>query len=86
MTETKRKQGQRIRTTFHAIQTATQEEIVRLPLEQAKVMNAIMEPGANYESVATLLQWPVGTVKSRLNRARAKIAAMREAAKQQAAE
>ena len=55
------------------IQAIDREEIARLPARfQAPVVLCDLE-GTSYEEAARRLGWPVGTVKSRLSRARARL-------------
>jgi RNA polymerase sigma-70 factor, ECF subfamily len=63
----------------------TEQELDGLPPDQGAALAAHAIDKMRYEAAAAFLQVPIGTVKSRINRARKKITEMRAAAKQQAA-
>lgn len=50
----------------------------RLPLRDKVVLSLVVIEGMKYEEAATMLDVPVGTVRSRLSRARARLKAMAE--------
>jgi len=51
-------------------------EIMRLPVEQREVLLLAAVEELRYEEIATALGIPIGTVMSRLSRARAKLRRM----------
>ena len=53
--------------TLHEVEAA----MLRLPREQREVLVLVAILGTGYEEAATICECPVGTIKSRLNRARA---------------
>lgn len=55
----------------------TEAELGTLDITVRNILNAATCNGHSYQAVAAQFQIPVGTVKSRINRARVKIAAMR---------
>lgn len=57
----------------------TPEELSILPPDQRAIVEAAMaSPKAGYETLAGVTNTPLGTVKSRLSRARSKIMEMRK--------
>ena len=50
-----------------------QDAIVSLPTDQRTMIVLYHTEGFSYEEIATVLELPIGTVKSRLNRARLKL-------------
>lgn len=44
--------------------------LAALPPQQRVILNLVDVEGAGYEKAAEILGWPIGTVRSRLNRAR----------------
>lgn len=58
---------------------ATDAELDALPIVQRNVFVAFVHNGNSYEAISEQLGMPVGTVRSRLHRARAKIARLRAA-------
>lgn len=52
-----------------------QAETARLPEEQRLVLSLVAVEGLSYQEAADLLQVPIGTIMSRLSRARKKLAA-----------
>lgn len=59
----------------------TDAELGALSIIVRNILTAATCNGHSYQDVAAQFQIPVGTVKSRINRAREKIAAMRAAAR-----
>ena len=53
----------------------TQEEIARLPLPQREVLLLVVVENMSYEQTAQMLHLPVGTIRSRLSRARQALSA-----------
>jgi len=53
-----------------------QQALVRLPLDQREALLLVAEQGRTYEEVAILQGVAVGTIKSRVHRARTQLAAM----------
>ena len=53
-----------------------QEALAHLPPEQREALLLVVEQGETYEDVAALCGVAVGTIKSRVNRARTQLAAM----------
>ena len=67
-------------------ETYTADEYAALPLEMALMLRAHVVDGKSYQDLAADFATPLGTVKSRISRARAKISKMRlEAANTQEA-
>ena len=60
----------------------TAEEYASLPIEMALMLRAHVRDGKSYQDLVVDMATPLGTVKSRINRARGKIKRMRESAKQ----
>ncbi|MBB5051151.1 DNA-directed RNA polymerase specialized sigma24 family protein [Afipia massiliensis] len=58
--------------------TATDAELEQLPRNAQDILSLACL-GLNYLSIAATLSVPLGTVRSRLHRARARVAAMRAA-------
>jgi RNA polymerase sigma-70 factor (ECF subfamily) len=58
---------------------AVQREIGRLPDEQRELLFLVAIEGMTYQDAATTLEIPIGTVMSRLSRARQRLAAAIEA-------
>lgn len=54
------------------------QQIFRLPPEQRDVFIFVVAMGYSYEETATICKCSVGTIKSRINRARSKLLAMRD--------
>jgi RNA polymerase sigma-70 factor (ECF subfamily) len=54
-------------------------EVARLPDEQRLVLSLIVVDGLTYQEAASILEIPIGTVMSRLARARKRLAALIEA-------
>jgi RNA polymerase sigma factor (sigma-70 family) len=70
MTETSSKPDQEDRAAWNELRPVLHDEINRLPDKyRLPVILSYLE-GRTNEEVATLLDWPVGTVKGRLSRAR----------------
>jgi len=63
-------------------ETYTTEEYGALPVEQAMLLSAHVRDGQSYEELVARFKIPLGTVKSRISRARARIKRQREAARQ----
>lgn len=59
---------------------ATDAELDELPIVQRNVFVAYVHNGASYEAISEYFGIPVGTVRSRLHRARKKIAGIRDTA------
>jgi RNA polymerase sigma-70 factor (ECF subfamily) len=59
-----------------ALLSALQRAILELPMEQRECVTLIALEGLDYEEASRVLGVPVGTIKSRLFRARAKLAAL----------
>jgi DNA-directed RNA polymerase specialized sigma24 family protein len=59
------------------IREVTEQELEGLPRDQRAALAAHVLGKMNYEAAAAYLQIPIGTVKSRINRARSKIIRMR---------
>jgi DNA-directed RNA polymerase specialized sigma24 family protein len=66
------------------VTSITEAEIAALPAHHSKVLSLFMQ-GMRYRDIADSIGRPVGTVRSRLNRARGRIAASRAALLQAAA-
>jgi DNA-directed RNA polymerase specialized sigma24 family protein len=62
------------------IKSFTAEEFTSMPLKTAMMLRDHLTDGKTYKQVALAHDVPVGTVRSRFNRARAKVANMRAAA------
>ena len=60
-----------VRRRMEALQAA----IARLPEEAREILTCIALEGLSYEQTAALLQLPIGTVRSRLSRARERLSA-----------
>ncbi len=69
--------GEDGRETFHRRMEAVEvaEAFVRLPEEQRLVMTLVVLDGMSYQQAADVLGVPIGTVMSRLARARGRLAA-----------
>lgn len=64
------------------LSNVTDAELAAIPKPQGDALANYMQFGSSYEAVAVALTIPIGTVKSRINRARTKIAAARALAAQ----
>lgn len=62
------------------IRTYTDAELDKLPINQRNVLTAHCSNNLRYVDIAASMNIPVGTVRSRINRARAKIERMRQEA------
>ena len=58
-------------------ETYTTDEYAALPLEMALMLRAHVKDGKSYQDIVADFATPLGTVKSRINRARTKIKALR---------
>lgn len=65
-----------MRSTSFILHASDAAHIARLSEAHAAVL-ALFRENSNYEAMAQALSVPIGTVKSRLNRARAKIVELR---------
>jgi RNA polymerase sigma-70 factor (ECF subfamily) len=70
-----------MRTTSFTLHPSDAPHVAKLSKDHATLL-AMFRENRNYETLAQAIGVPVGTIKSRLNRARANVVAMRaEAAK-----
>ena len=58
-------------------ETYTTDEYAALPLEMALMLRAHVKDGKSYQDIVADFVTPLGTVKSRISRARAKISKLR---------
>jgi DNA-directed RNA polymerase specialized sigma24 family protein len=65
-----------MRTSSFTMHPSDAQHLARLSKEHAEIL-ALFRENSHYESIAATLAVPEGTVKSRLNRARAAIVKMR---------
>jgi DNA-directed RNA polymerase specialized sigma24 family protein len=70
-----------MRSTNFTLYPSDAPHIARLTKEHATVL-AMFRENRNYEALAQAIGVPVGTIKSRLNRARAKVVEFRAQASQ----
>ncbi|MGY3090850.1 RNA polymerase sigma factor (sigma-70 family) [Hymenobacter sp. UYAg731] len=59
-----------------------QEAVMRLPAKYVDLVRLRYFEELSYKEVATELQWPLGTVKAHLNRARALLAELLQGTKE----
>lgn len=64
------------------ITSIADDELAMLSKHQSLLLYGLLKEGLSYKSLAATHKVPVGTVKSRINRARLAIAKRREAEKQ----
>ncbi|MBI1386409.1 MAG: sigma-70 family RNA polymerase sigma factor [Rhizobiales bacterium] len=68
------------RTEARSDLAVIREEVARLPTEQRLVLSLVVVDGMSYKEAASTLEIPIGTVMSRLARARRRLAEILEAA------
>lgn len=64
----------------HAIDSVSDEELDKISVKFRDPLFKLLREGKNYDTIAGEIGVPVGTVKSRISRARDAVAALREVA------